>query len=201
MSGSKKYVDLNVAYDDWERPSGPPTGRPLFITADLHFGHGWCAERRGFGTNLIKHDNYIIETWNATVPKDANVFVLGDFSFRPRGVNKHIFSQLNGRKYLIAGNHDGRNVTMLNWKKIRGMVRWRLYDLGVDVTLSHYPPGNKHLRDRVVHLHGHLHRAGMGHLPVLDLGWDAAGAPVDFRRIHNMIADQQKANQKLRELQ
>lgn len=80
----------------------------VFFTSDLHCYH----------KNIIKYCNRpfdsveemnqtIIDNWNRVVPEDGITFVLGDCVFGGKEKWSKIFSQLNGIKYLIRGNHDG----------------------------------------------------------------------------------------------
>lgn len=79
----------------------------VFFTSDLHFGH----------QNIIKFcnrpwetteemDEALIKNWNSVVKEDDIVFDLGDFAFAPNWRWKEILSRLNGKHYLILGNHD-----------------------------------------------------------------------------------------------
>lgn len=79
----------------------------LFFTADLHFGH----------TNSIKYDNRpfknveemnstLINNWNKVVPYDGVTFCLGDVGLMPADKLRDILNQLNGKIYLVKGNHD-----------------------------------------------------------------------------------------------
>lgn len=78
-----------------------------FWTSDLHFGH----------TNVIKYSNRpftdveemnraLINNWNAKVPADAEVYLLGDVAFCKSDETLTILNQLNGSIHLIKGNHD-----------------------------------------------------------------------------------------------
>ena len=87
----------------------------IWVTSDHHFFHA----------NIIKHckrpyDNYedmnkdMIKLWNERIKKDDIVLYLGDLSacVKPlvdkskRKTLKSIVDQLNGKLYLIKGNHD-----------------------------------------------------------------------------------------------
>ena len=78
----------------------------VFFTSDLHFGHQnilkFC--NRPWETTE-EMDKALIENWNSVVGKDDIVFDLGDFAFAPNWRWKEILSQLNGKHYLILGNH------------------------------------------------------------------------------------------------
>ena len=81
----------------------------IFVTADTHFNH----------ENIIKYCNRpyenvqdmnedIIKKWNEVVGKDDIVYHLGDYGFGSKEELQKIFNRLNGKKYLIMGNHDLR---------------------------------------------------------------------------------------------
>lgn len=80
----------------------------VFFTSDLHIGHKniikYC--NRPF-SSIEEMNQTIINNWNRVIPGDGIVFVLGDCVFGGREKWKEFFSQLNGKKYLIRGNHDG----------------------------------------------------------------------------------------------
>ncbi|UWU23005.1 hypothetical protein N2601_08685 [Rhizobium sp. CB3060] len=84
-----------------------------FYVADTHFLHSniLSLSRRPFRT-IEEHDEHLIQQWNAVVGPTDTIYHLGDFAF---GLNecadkiRWIFSRLNGRKYLVIGNHDLRH--------------------------------------------------------------------------------------------
>lgn len=87
-------------------------GERVFFTSDTHFSH----------TNIIKYcdrpfatieemNETIITNWNSVVgPKDI-IFHLGDFSFGGTAEWTKILRRLNGRIYLILGNHDLKSMS------------------------------------------------------------------------------------------
>ncbi len=84
-----------------------------FITADTHFGHANIIKHTGRPFESVEEmDEALISRWNAKVPKKARIYHLGDFAFG-RGARQRIeslVSRLNGRIFLIRGNHDRRYV-------------------------------------------------------------------------------------------
>lgn len=82
----------------------------LFFTADTHFNHKSLIGPRGRPfKDVQKMDECLIENWNSVVGRDDIIYHLGDFAWRI-GKNKMIaiLIQLNGRKFLCRGTHDGR---------------------------------------------------------------------------------------------
>ena len=152
-----------------------------FVTADIHFGHKMMIDPdkggRPFATIDVM-DGELIRRFNAKVPRNARVYIIGDVSFRPRRRTKEILDELHGRKCLIMGNHD------------RGMIKGYLaecfewikdyYEMHLDnedktrVCMFHFPILSwHHVHKGAWHLHGHSH----GNLPDtgvrrLDVGID-----------------------------
>ena len=80
----------------------------IYFTSDHHFGH----------TNIIKFsdrpfesveemDEELIKRWNSKISKNDHVYHLGDFGLCKSYRMKDILDQLNGKIYLIRGNHEG----------------------------------------------------------------------------------------------
>lgn len=86
----------------------------IWFTSDTHFSHKnilkHCSERASNGeydiSDVESHDKWLIDRWNKTVSKKDIVYIVGDFSFAPSEEVKKLCGKLNGRKYLIVGNHD-----------------------------------------------------------------------------------------------
>ena len=134
----------------------------IYFTSDLHFGH----------ENIIKFCNRpydsveamnkaLIKNWNVTVQYDDEIYIIGDFT----GENKQAKSYLpvlNGRKYMIAGNHDkflhDSNDLNLNayfeWVKEYAVINCK----GFKWVLFHYPIAEwAGFYRGSIHLHGHVH--------------------------------------------
>lgn len=133
-----------------------------YFISDLHFGHVNCLgfDNRPF-TNIEDHDKTLIENWNNTVDIDDDVYILGDISWYNTTRTIEIFSQLNGNKHLIIGNHDGK---LLKSRELRALfVEIRDYkeitlDNGKGIVLSHYPiVCFKNHFYGWYHLYGHVH--------------------------------------------
>lgn len=136
----------------------------IFFTSDTHFNHKNIIKynpNRGAST-VEEHNELLIANWNRKVSDSDIVFHLGDFGFGKNRDNIAILSALNGRKFLIPGNHDTailRNSDfVVGWESILPLI----YDLqfkGKFYALSHYPMhewnGSRH---GSIHLHGHTHK-------------------------------------------
>lgn len=54
-----------------------------------------------------------INSWNSIVDKDDIVYHLGDFMFGIDDISDFV-SKLNGKIYLVRGNHDGKSIDFYN---------------------------------------------------------------------------------------
>ncbi|MDX0165802.1 hypothetical protein GOC43_28895 [Sinorhizobium meliloti] len=142
-----------------------------FYVADTHFNHANIVsmQPRPFST-IEEHDEAIVTRWNAVVGDTDVVYHLGDFAL---GLNnpgriREIFNNLNGRKYLVYGNHDVRRdggmhptVAGLEWAA-RPEALMFIKDDGQHVVLSHYAQRCWQGRSKGAwHFYGHAH----GRLP------------------------------------
>ena len=73
----------------------------IFFIADMHFGDDNIRryENRPFDT-LDEMNEKLINNWNSVVNADDEVYVIGDIG------NEEYIRKLNGKKYLVKGNHD-----------------------------------------------------------------------------------------------
>lgn len=186
-----------------------------WYTADLHFGHA----------NIIKHcnrpfpdadtmDAALVKRWNEVVQPDDTVWVLGDVALSPKNLGP--VTRLNGRKILVAGNHDSCWTGHKRWH--RGLEKYfaagfgeiweegtvRQHRLGADgplVDLAHLPyQGDSHLIDRYAErrpfdygrplLCGHVHEAWKVRGWQINVGvdvWDYR--PVAEEALRDLIAE------------
>ena len=114
-----------------------------FYISDLHFYHANMNSRmdnRGF-KDVEEMKNFMISQWNSRVRKGDEVIILGDFSWAQGEYTNEILKKLNGRKFLIKGNHD---YYLKDNKFNRNYYEWikdyaEVNDNGRKVVLSHYP--------------------------------------------------------------
>lgn len=153
-----------------------------FYLADTHFSH----------TNIIGHcgrpfrhagamDETMIRRWNTVVGENDIVYHLGDFSFELANQERvrWIFGRLNGRKYLVLGNHDldskGRihpTIAGLGWAAAPTHAL-EVRDEGHRVYIAHYAhrvwPGKTR---GGYHFYGHCHGSVPGIGRSRDVGVD-----------------------------
>jgi len=80
-----------------------------FFTADLHLGHANCIKycNRPFPSSH-EMNKALIENWNSVIGETDDVFLVGDVSFSGLDQTCRMLETMNGKKFLIAGNHDAR---------------------------------------------------------------------------------------------
>ena len=121
--------------------TGP--ARTLYI-ADCHFYHDRiCREmdNRGF-SGFEEMNEHMIAQWNAKVTQKDDVYILGDFCISKADATAKILNRLNGKLYLIVGNHDkylaDKRFEERHW--FRSIEAYQeIRDNGRTVILSHYP--------------------------------------------------------------
>jgi calcineurin-like phosphoesterase family protein len=80
----------------------------VWFTSDTHWGHKNIIKHteRPFGS-VRQMDEALVKNWNRVVKKGDIVYHLGDVGHKcSPAYLKKILDQLNGRIYLIHGNHD-----------------------------------------------------------------------------------------------
>lgn len=133
----------------------------IYYTADLHLGHKNVLKFDGRPFESIEeHDEFLIGQWNARVRPDDQVYILGDFSVRSEKSPISYLKRLNGKKYLIRGNHDSALVndpeTAACFERIEKMCFIR--DREYPIVLCHFPicEWNRYHRGSW-HIYGHIH--------------------------------------------
>lgn len=114
-----------------------------YYIADLHFFHAAMNDRmdhRGFGS-MEEMNEYMIMKWNKKVKRNDEVFIIGDLSWGTAEETNALLKRLNGKLYLIQGNHDiflskrKMDLTLFQWVKSYEEVS----DNNRKVVLCHYP--------------------------------------------------------------
>lgn len=134
-----------------------------FFTSDTHFGHANIIKlcNRPF-KDVEEMNEKLVENWNKVVPENGIVFHLGDFAFGGSALWNNIIPRLNGRIYLILGNHDRKNIRQGYMDKFVDVVPQMQIDIeGRSVYLNHYPflcyGGSYRDENSVWQLFGHVH--------------------------------------------
>jgi calcineurin-like phosphoesterase family protein len=172
----------------------------LFFTSDTHFGHAniikYC--NRPFAS-VEEMDEDMIKNWNSVVTNNDHVFHLGDVSFHKPEKTKSILDRLNGKIYLLRGNHekpalDGMCIKRFEWVK-------DYFKLNVDigesktqkVIMSHYPflswdESHRGSYNFYGHCHGGIPKEVDEQHYRVDVGVDCWGFyPVSFDTLHKEL--------------
>ena len=133
----------------------------IYFTADTHFYHvniiNIC--KRPFA-NVEQMNITLIQNWNSCVNYDDEIYILGDFMFKDGIKANNLLQRLNGKKYLIRGNHDKFieeetfNKNNFEWIKDYYVLNYQKNK----IVLFHYPivEWDGYFKD-TIHLHGHVH--------------------------------------------
>ena len=178
----------------------------VFFTSDTHFNHTnilrFC--QRPFN-DVEQMNEAMIANWNAVVTPDDTVFHLGDFCLGGAAEWNQILDRLNGKIYLILGNHDLKNIRQGFIGRFEHVAMGMRIEIGKKkIYLNHFPflcfDGG--YKDDVWQLFGHVHTrqhntgldAGrLQHLypTQLDVGVDANNfTPLSYAQVRTKILDQ-----------
>lgn len=166
--------------------------RTLF-TADTHWGHeGIIAQCGRPFADVRDMDEALIANWNAVVGKNDIVIHLGDFAHKCEQRRlEAIFDRLNGRKFLVIGNHDDLATLSLPWAASPSSLSEATID-GVRIVMCHYALRTWHRQNRgAIALYGHSHGRLPGTSLSTDVGVDVWGyCPVTVQQIQQRLAPQ-----------
>jgi len=134
--------------------------RKIFVISDTHFGHenilkfkdddgGYI---RGFSC-VDEMNEVIVDNWNAVVRPQDIIYHLGDVFFSD---GHKVLNRLNGRKRLIAGNHDNLKSKHLqnNFQKVMESRQFREFKC----ILTHRPIIIPEDQRFIWNIHGHIHQ-------------------------------------------
>lgn len=167
----------------------------IYFTSDTHFGHSNVIQFEGRPFQTAEEmDEALIRNWNGKVGPEDEIYILGDFTMKGPTQANAFLERLQGRKYLIRGNHDGW-VDRAAFRREHFVWIKDYYELTCQnrlFVLCHYPLLSwRRMRWGAFHLHGHQHNhpqynehnRKMG-TARLDMGVDAWGmAPVSMEEL------------------
>ena len=133
----------------------------VFAVSDTHFHHRnilkYEAEFRPF-KDRDEMDEVLIQRWNELVGPYDVVFHLGDFALAGKTITRSIISRLNGRKFLLLGNHDrdsGFRFEELGFEKVYD----KPFIMDGRYLFSHEPIYDD-LPSGFINIYGHVHSKG-----------------------------------------
>ena len=114
-----------------------------YYISDLHFFHEGMNDRmdhRGF-SSVEEMNETMIDHWNKKVRKKDEVVILGDLSYGSAEQTNELLDRLEGKLYLIHGNHDHFvNSARFNLQRFRWIKAYaEMSDENRKVVLCHYP--------------------------------------------------------------
>lgn len=188
-------------------------GDKVFFTSDTHFYHSniinFCG--RPF-KNVEVMNETLIANWNSVVGPDDIVFHLGDFCLGGSAEWTNILNRLNGKIYLIVGNHDIKNLRQGYYSHFEHIAMQMHIEVGKQkIYLNHCPflcYGGAY-RD-TWQLFGHVHtskqntgidapRLHMLFPTQYDVGVDNNNfTPVSFEQVKRIIERQVEQFEKIR---
>ena len=129
----------------------------IYFTSDMHFGHRGIItmQNRPF-ESVEEMDRVLLQNYNAVVHKDDTVYILGDICHHmKKEPAEELIEKLNGKKYLITGNHDKKYDLSL-FVDIRDFMTVSFN--GQYFALMHYPMLSWPKKNSgSIQLHGHIH--------------------------------------------
>lgn len=137
----------------------------IFFISDTHWSHSnilrFTDSKSGElirpQFNSIEEMNEtLIQNWNKVVTPQDKVYHLGDVIFGANQNFDKILSRLNGKKRLIAGNHDDLKDQNLT-KHFQKISLWRIFK-EFDFLVSHVPIFHGEIRKVKFNVHGHIHQ-------------------------------------------
>lgn len=180
-------------------------GSRVYFTSDTHFNHtniiSYC--QRPF-KNVDEMNERIIANWNDVVGEDDIIFHLGDFCLGGAAEWTKLLDRLNGKIYLIMGNHDRKNIRQGFMDRFEYVAMQMHIEVGKQrIYLNHYPflcfeGGYKDVWQLFGHVHTRKNNTGIdaGRLQYLyptqyDVGVDNNNfAPVSFEQVKRIIGKQ-----------
>lgn len=122
----------------------------------------------------------LIENWNNTVSNNDIVFHLGDFCFGGSKLWNDVLNRLNGKIYLILGNHDIKQIRQgykSRFENISMQMSIKIEDKSI--LMNHYPflcfAGSYNKENIPYILNGHVHTSKI------------CNTGKDFDRLSNML--------------
>ena len=131
-----------------------PSDAKLWIVSDTHFCHRRILIYESANRPFKDRNEAMIQRWNEKVRENDLVLHLGDFSFGNKSRIKNIVARLNGRIWLLMGNHDREQ--HYDWQEL-GFNRTFKHPFLLDgkFVFSHEPLDV--IPDGLINIYGHVH--------------------------------------------
>lgn len=154
----------------------------IFFTSDTHFGHKnilkFSPNTRKEFTDIIEHDNHLVDVWNSQVNEDSTIYIIGDMFMCGTKRSMDILTRLRGNKILVLGNHD-RHLRKIKSELLESKIFSAIEDYltiridGHMIVMFHFPISEwENMHYGSFHLHGHTHGSLQQNGRSLDVGID-----------------------------
>lgn len=151
----------------------------IYVSSDHHFcdnNYTLYNNRKLFGKNISNINNTLINQQNNQILFNDVIYYIGDFSTCNIQDTIDIFNRLNGKKYLLIGNHDKFNKFNVKINNRLYILDDKIYTLNYKeftFKLFHYPLFEQpDYYNGAIHLHGHLHGKYKYNDKAIDVGYD-----------------------------
>ena len=139
----------------------------IFFISDTHFWHRNIIKNGGRPFETVDEMNRcMVSGWNAVVNPTDTVYHLGDVAmWKPQHLD--ICRELNGRKFLIRGNHDPFPTTVYIRVGFHDILAYKEFkdDMGGVFVCTHVPLHPNEVRPRwSFNVHGHIHQKQIQHM-------------------------------------
>lgn len=167
----------------------------IWLISDTHFYHSNIIKFCDRPFNSIKEMNEtLIRNWNSTVGKSDRVFMLGDFALCGKDKIIEIGQQLNGRKTLILGNHDGASLKTYYEAGFEIVSRYPI--LFKDFIILSHMPQFITSNGLYANIHGHVHNHPE-YLPVTSHTFNVSAeminyTPINWEQIMDLMEQERK---------
>ena len=136
---------------------GLDSTKMVYFTADMHFGHRAIINMQNRPFESVEEmDRVMLQNFNSVVHKNDTVYILGDICHHMSIEDADaLIRKMNGKKYLIIGNHDKKYDSGL-FEDIRDFMKASVD--GHYFALMHYPMLSwPKMSSGGYQLHGHIH--------------------------------------------
>ena len=114
----------------------------IFYISDTHFGHANIIrfDERPF-SSVEQMEETIVNNWNNVVTNQDDVYILGDFCWsKDENEWLRLLNRLNGRKFLIKGNHDLKQYSQKLKNALHDIKEYKeIKDGDRSIIMCHYP--------------------------------------------------------------
>lgn len=168
--------------------------KPKYIITDTHLklNELFGPFKKWFKT-VKDYNDAFIKNWNSVVTDDDIIVHLGDVG--DRDAIEEILPKLNGRKWLVLGNHDKLSKSF--YEKYFEQVFPKKVSISKRIVLSHLPTK---VDDDEINLHGHTHEIVLKSKNHINMCQEIQGfKPVSIKRFEKLLGNIPKISTKFLE--